>query len=236
MRFLLALSFIVLCVSFWKRNDFPDDIPLQPQLTQEPRQTAVNRASFQTEFNDVQYEISPLYEYELYGLVVSYRHHDGDAMLHESWNDHLNMADLCVVWQDSASTPFLNKLTFWNGQFTCNVSAPDQQSWASFNMHQLSNNHLISDRPEIRKQIEDVSIGDQIYIKGWLSSYKNEFGNSRGTSTRRDDGGNGACETIYVSEFQILRSMENGWQRIMYMSLVAFLILIGVYFFTPRRN
>ena len=42
-------------------------------------------------------------------------------------------------------------------------------------------------------------------MRGWLAGYSNDDGFRRGTSTTRDDTGNGACETIYVDEFQIDR-------------------------------
>jgi hypothetical protein len=57
-------------------------------------------------------------------------------------------------------------------------------------------------------------VGDQIRIKGWLSSYgvaKNGklIGGKRGTSTVPNDTGNGACETIYLQTIHILKSMDN---------------------------
>ena len=58
----------------------------------------------------VDYRVEPLFSYELYGLVVSYRQHDGESSMHRWSNDHLNMADVCVVWSDTAFSPTLRKL------------------------------------------------------------------------------------------------------------------------------
>lgn len=54
-------------------------------------------------------------------------------------------------------------------------------------------------------------IGDYIHIKGMLASYRNPANHFfRGTSTVRTDKGNGACETIYVSEFEVLNKANSG--------------------------
>ena len=65
--------------------------------------------------------------------------------MHRLADDHLNMLDVCVVWGSNTSSAQLGKPDFWNGVFTCNVKTRDQAAWESFDMYQLSNNHLISD-------------------------------------------------------------------------------------------
>ena len=186
--------------------------------------------------NDIEYEIQPLYDYEIYGLVVSYEHHDGNYNLHKRRADHINVADFCVVWGENASSGYLDKIDFWNGQFTCNYSTRDQQAWDSFNTNQISNNHLLTDYKYVQKRLSKVSIGDQIRIKGWLSSYKNSKGSSRGTSITRDDQGNGACETIYVQELDILRSYTSNWRKLMYLSLVLLIFALVWYLKTPHQR
>ncbi|MDH3899639.1 MAG: hypothetical protein OEU51_01170, partial [Gammaproteobacteria bacterium] len=46
---------------------------------------------------------------------------------------------------------------------------------------------------------------------------------SRGTSTTRDDTGNGACETIYLKQFEILQPLDNGWRTLMSLALAGVL-------------
>ena len=208
---------------------------LEAQLKDPPVQAGITKKPFTVEMNQVLYQVQPLYDYSLYGLVVSYSHHDGDSMLHKLWNDHLNTADVCVVWSHTAFDLNLNDYTFWNGQFTCNIKTSDSAAWARFDMTQLSNNHLLSDDKLIRDQINDISVGDQIYIKGWLSEYASEGGSKRGTSITRNDTGNGACETIFVTEFDILRSSPNSWRKLMYLSLMLFLGTIGYHFLSPYK-
>ena len=59
-----------------------------------------------------------------------------------------------------------------------------------------------------------------------LSNYGSGDGGTRGTSTTRDDTGNGACETIYVKEFTIIKSMDNIWRQIMPFAWIALFISV----------
>jgi hypothetical protein len=102
-------------------------------------------------------------------------------------------------------------------------------------MNQLSNNHLISADPFVRDRIADVRIGDQIRIKGQLARYGAVGGGLRGTSTTRDDTGDGACETILVEEFNIVAPGFSGWRAAMWTSLVVLLAALVVHFRLPYR-
>ncbi len=217
------LSSILLLASCWHRNDFPVDMPVEKVLEDMPVQKTVKETPFHVTREGVRYEVSPLYSYDLKGLVVSYEHHDGNYSVHRLWNDHLNVADICVLWGDNVRGPDLNAFKFWNGEFTCNFTTADQQAWEQFRPSRLSNNHLLAVDSLVRNTIEKVRVGDQVRIRGWLASYSNDQGFSRGTSITREDEGNGACETIYVQDMRILRSMESGWRRLMDFSLFGFI-------------
>ena len=232
---IIIASFLLLVVSFWNRNELPRDIAILPALSDEPRQAATRMSAFDAVFNDVTYRVEPEYEYELHGMIVSFRHHDGKSRMHLQANDHLNMLDVCVVWGSNAANPLIHQLEFWNGIFTCMVSTRDQEAWNSFDMFQLSNNHLISDDPFIRDQVKKISIGDQIRFRGYLASYSNDQGGKRGTSTTRLDTGDGACETVYVEQFEILQPARSGWRISMYGSLGVFLFATIVHFRRPYR-
>ncbi|MGJ8669852.1 MAG: hypothetical protein ACSHXK_10230 [Oceanococcus sp.] len=208
---------IVIAVLAWWWQDRFVPIPLiqhgEPLL--EPVQKATKTNPIQAQIDGVEYQVIPYYDYEIYGLVVSLRFHNGDTGLHKLWNDHLNVADFCIVWGSNASELDLNAFHFENLQFTCNYRTKDSQQWAKFRGDQLSNNHLISDDPRLRDMLMQTQIGDVIRIRGQLSHY-GEFGQApermRGTSTVRTDSGNGACETIWVQEFERLAVMPNPWR------------------------
>lgn len=232
----LAVSALVLVVAFWNRNDLPATRDLHPALAKEPKQRPLATAARTVNYAGVDYRVEPLFDYELHGLVVSYRQHDGESSMHKWSNDHLNVADVCVVWSDTAASEHLTKLEFWNGIFTCNVETRDREAWEAFKMNQLSNNHLISDDPFIRSQVEKVRVGDQIRVKGQLARY-GAVGNPalRGTSTTREDTGDGACETIYVSDFEIVRGGSGVWRTAMWVSLGALLAAAAAHFAMPYR-
>ncbi|MGH8193812.1 MAG: hypothetical protein ACREQ8_05325 [Woeseiaceae bacterium] len=230
----MLAAVLLLLVSFWKRNDIPDDIVLPPAIDEEPLQSATMREPFPVEYGGVVYRVDPQYDYDLYGLVVSYRQHDDSSRMHRLANDHLNMADLCVVWGSNARSEYLNKLDFWNGVFTCNVKTSDSAAWASFDMTKLSNNHLISNDAAIRDRVLDVKIGDQVRVRGVLASYGSGDAR-RGTSTTRRDTGDGACETIFVDQFEIVETAPGAWRTIMVLSLALAAITLIRHFRRPYR-
>jgi hypothetical protein len=231
----ISASFVWLLVSFWNRNDLPRNVEFQPEVLAEPRQTATKSGPFDAAFNGVDYLVEPEYEYDLSGMVVSFRHHDGNSRMHFRANDHLNMMDVCVVWGDSATSKLLHKLKFWNGIFTCNVKTRDQMAWDAFSMYQLSNNHLISDDDYLRDKVKDIRIGDQIRVRGYLASYSNENGGKRGTSTTRTDTGDGACETLFIEKFDIIGPATSFWRISMWVSLAILAIGLFVHFKRPYR-
>jgi hypothetical protein len=232
---LIAASALALVVCFWNRNDIPGAIEFDARLADEPLQRRITQLPQALSYAGVDYRVEPLYEYELYGLVVSYRQHDGESTMHRWSNDHLNMADVCVVWGDSAFSEHLGKLDFWNGIFTCNVHTRDSEAWASFDLSELANNHLISADPRIRERVAGVRVGDQIRVKGWLARYGAEGGSLRGTSTTRADTGDGACETILVEEFAIVERGFSRWRLGMYLSFALLVVGLAIHFALPYR-
>ena len=231
----MIASALVLAVAFWNRNDIPGAIDFHPRLQDEPRQLPIDKRPFAVPYAGVEYRVEPLYDYELYGLVVSYRQHDGEDSMHRWSKDHLNVADICVVWSDTAFAPTLGELDFWSGLFTCNVQTRDSYAWSQFNMSQLSNNHLISADPFIRDRVAEIRVGDQIRIKGALARYGAVGGELRGTSTTRRDTGNGACETILVDELEIVVPGVSRWRVAMWISLAVLVAALAVHFALPYR-
>lgn len=231
----IVTSFVVLLVSFWNRNSLPGTIDYVTRIANEPKQSASESAPFDVEWDGTQYRISPEFEYDITGMVVSFRHHDDNSRMHRLAGDHLNMLDVCVVWGDNTAGAQLEKIDFWNGIFTCNVKTRDQAAWESFDMQQLSNNHLLSDDEFLRDRVRDLQVGDQIRIRGYLASYDSP-GGRRGTSTTRTDTGDGACETIYVRQFELLARTTNVWRVAMYVAALALVVSLLLYFRRPFRS
>ncbi|MGK7294262.1 MAG: hypothetical protein ACNS61_00365 [Candidatus Wenzhouxiangella sp. M2_3B_020] len=232
---LFGAGFAGLALSWWNYDRFADEMALDPAIDEPPRQIEVARPVFTARANEVDYEIRPLYEYELTGLVVSFNRFRPGFGLHERWNDYINVADICVVWGGNARDVDLNAFDFWNGQFTCNFSTGDRRAWERFDGDELSNNHLVTDDPVIRDEIKRLRVGDQVHLRGWLSEYGQPGGPMRGTSTTRTDTGDGACETIYLSEFRILSTMETDWRRSWWISLFVLIAAVALWAVTPHR-
>ena len=230
----LCASTLALLVSFVKRNELPPARALHPALAAEPRQRPTATKPFTAEYSGVRYAVEPQYEYELHGVIVSYRRHDGESTMHRRANDRLNVADLCVVWGDTAASPHLTKIEFWNGIFTCNFRTSDSTAWASIRPEQISNNHLLSADDVVRDRVAGVGIGDQIRIRGWLASYDSGAG-KRGTSTTREDVGDGACETIFVTELEVVAHAPGRWRAGLYASLAVLVLCLVVHFRLPYR-
>jgi len=81
----------------------------------------------------------------------------------------------------------------------------------------------------------EARTGDQVHFKGYLAEYKLEDGSfERGTSVSRDDQGNGACETVFVTDFEILQSANDWWWLTYYyvrFILISCLVLLFILFF-----
>ncbi len=65
-----------------------------------------------------------------------------------------------------------------------------------------------------------VRKGDQVHLKGWLVSYGiKDTPYRRVSSTTRTDRGNGACETIFVTDFEVLKKANEEWHVLFKLSL-----------------
>ncbi len=124
--------------------------------------------------------------------------------------------------------------------WTCWVASRGTGSAATFATDQLSNNHLLTQDPLIRRALKSAEIGDQVRLRGKLARYSHAGGFQRGTSTSRTDQGNGACETVYLEAFEITRKANTGW-RLVYRSsvttaLAALLVLTVLFFGSMARG
>ncbi|HXK58093.1 MAG TPA: hypothetical protein PLZ16_15755 [Gammaproteobacteria bacterium] len=183
----------------------------------DPIQTDTSVEPFEIVSNDIVYTINPLHDYQLHGVVVSFHDSDSwwDIYHRRSWQDFINVKDICVIWGDNVTSGVYQKMAFKNSTWTCWASWPDRETGSHFSMHQLSNNHLLVSDPHIREIADRIEIGDQIRLEGLLASYSHSNGKfTRGTSTSRTDTGNGACETVYVNELEIVGKANPGWRRI----------------------
>jgi hypothetical protein len=218
----LALTgLLAVAGGWWLRDRLPSPERVLASALMAPRQTPLEPGEEEAStitVDGIVYTIQPLFRYELQGLVVSEsesRHWLNIS--HARWNDSLNVKDLCLIWGRNVTSGIYQKMDFWSGDFTCFCefkvnSGPED--WTQFREDQISNNHLLPATPALRRRMLQVRRGDQIRLTGFLAEYQHSNGAfHRGTSITRDDTGNGACETILVTDFEMLQRAPRIWHH-----------------------
>jgi len=237
---LMIGSLLLGIVSFFKKDSLPAPEGLRAELSQEPRQLAVQKALLRAEVKGVQYSIQPRYSYDLYGLVVSL--HDSDAWwdyAHREWGDHVNVVDFCVVWGENVRGGAYRSLSYWNDQWTCWFKTDSDAAWSAFDSTAISNNHLVTDDPSVARELRKVRIGDQVHFRGYLVDYsavRNGVATTpRVSSIVRNDSGQGACEVVYVETLEVLASPNRTWHLALKLSLYVLLASLIVWAFLPPK-
>ncbi len=206
-KWLFLGGLVVMGLTYFSKDALPEPEYYDPAYLENPAQRPTSLRPFETSVNGEQYRIQPKFDYELHGVVVSYHDADalGDIWHHDRWKDFLNVRDLCVIWGDNVRSGVYRQMDFDNDSWTCWAYWPDRATASRFSMTQLSNNHLLTDDPEVKRALMAAEPGDHIRFKGVLATYANPGnGFERGTSISRTDTGNGACETVYLQDFDIV--------------------------------
>jgi hypothetical protein len=237
---LLLAGLVAIAASLWMRHTLPEPHQTLPALQVEPLQVAATQSPFLVSAGGVSYTVRPLYRYAIQGLVVS-RHDTGvwwDLLHRKDWNDHLNVVDLCLIWGANLRNDAYRAIRFWNEVFTCNAGTDSAQTWARFDENALSNNHLLASDPRLVRLLRRVRPGDQVSIRGYLAEYAHDQGRPfrRGTSTVRTDRGNGACETIWVTEATLLREANRGWRALLPAGIGLIVLAVLLWWFLPMSR
>jgi len=200
----------------WMEDSLPGPDRVLPSIGFAPLQGPTDAVPFEFEYKGKRCEVRPVASYEITGLVVSH-------------NDIRSFSD---IYHDAA----YRDVEFWSGPFTCYWSRLPE---TRFRRSEISNNHLITDRPEIREALEGVHRGDQVRLRGLLVDYRMEdWGDfwRRSSTTRRD----ALCEVVFLEELDVLERHRPSWHaagRTAKALLVLFpLVWIGVAIVDARRG
>jgi hypothetical protein len=222
----LALPVLALLwgLSLWQRGYRISPQKIHKELYQDPRQSPIKRQKFHLTYRGTKYIVQPVARYELWGLVVT-TNKIGSMWDAYHTKDSVDTRDLCVIWGDNLRDDDFHRVSFKSGSWTCYFRYP---GGVRFRHNQLSNNHLITDRQEIRDRIASVRQGDQIQLQGWLANYAPAQATNRWrrSSTTRNDTGNGACEVIFVRQFNILARGTPLWYALSTFALVGFVLVL----------
>jgi hypothetical protein len=235
---LFYASVALAATGWWKSSALPDAKNVVASVNDEPLQTPTQLPDFKVQAGGVEYRIKPLFDYEISGVVVS--KHNADTWwdwIKKASNDHLNVTDLCVVWGANATSGVSDKVSFSSGQWTCNFETSSREVFESFDLTKISNNHLLTNDAAIAKVLTQARVGDQVFIKGQLAEYRHSAGFEffRGTSTVRTDGGNGACETIFVREARVLKAGGERWRAAYWAGIVGLVLAVLAWLVLPAR-
>lgn len=242
-KWIMLISGFCLIYCWYYKDVLPTpNFYLSSQLN-DPKQTKTSHPSFTIETHDQSYMLTPLFDYELEGVVVTYNNAEqfGNIWHTKRWKDFINLKDLCVIWGKNVVDGIYQDMSFSSDSWTCWASAKDFATWQNFSMTQLSNNHVLIDNDEIKQKIMSTENGDQIRFAGMLVNYKNLNNNyQRNSSTVRTDTGNGACEVVYIASFEIIKKANKNireWYKIL--KVVATLSTLSYFLllcFTPKNS
>jgi hypothetical protein len=202
----------------YRKNQLPIRNVFPAIARQEPRQAATQRSPFTVTVNGQTHTVTPLFNYEISGLIVSC---EFCKMLADYRHDYLNVMDAGLIWGSNLNSDVYSKMKFYTDGVWLRYHTYDHDAWRKFDMNKLSNNHLLCTDPALKEKIKALKRGDLVTIKGCLVSYTLPYG-SRGSSTVRTDQGNGACETVWVDALIILEHGNKNWHLIYKISLSVF--------------
>lgn len=208
---LLLPALVIFVLAWQQRQRLPRPAAIRSELARAPLQSPTDRAPFHFSYRGNSYEVRPMAEYQLWGLIVTHNDIQGITdTAHDA--DSVDTRDICVLWGSNLAASDYLKASYSSGNWTCHVEYP---AGTRIEFTELSNNHLITADDEIRQQINHLQVGDQVYLKGALVGYRDPRlqGESwRNSSLVRTDQGNGACEVVYVEELQVLRASNPAWR------------------------
>lgn len=226
MNFKIGVAFMIFLTSLCyyssvRRNRLPEAKFIDRSLFSEPLQTDTDEKPYVYEYRGKSYNIEPLANYEIRGLLVTHNNiHELGDIYHDK--DSEDIRDLCLIWGSNLIDNNFHKIKFWSEPFGCVYYPKTWDVAEQFNESEWSNNHLLVRSPEVAREVWKAKIGDQVYIRGALISYAESYRpNARRTSslTRHDKGQ--ACEVLMVDEFRIIKKNSRFWHSTFNFTLVA---------------
>ena len=189
-------------VKYYQSDSSLDEPPLLEMVEREP---------FVIEKYGKRFDIEPVADFDIHAVVVSKNSFQFSTIKNYLWEDHINIADFCVVWGDNARRFDLNSYGFENFDWFCKID-PGTPDFGEFDWKKLTNTHLLSEDPYVREQLLKVRPGDKIHLSGMLANYSHARDNgSRGGRNTSTVLGDSKCETVYVQYVSIDHRANPFW-------------------------
>ncbi len=217
---------------------FDQALSIHPELLQEPQQELNRDSTFPFEYRGHRYEVEPVADYLISGLVVTHNDISSIADAYHT-SDSVDFRDICLVWGTNLTSGAFRNVEYWSMPWSCHFKPKNRHAYAAFNQAELSNNHLLAADETVRSAIEKFQVGDQIQLRGKLINYwpQGQPETKRKTSLTRDDTGDGACEVLWVEAASILRPGSTGWHQVQSFGKLlltgSLALMIILFFVTP---
>lgn len=156
-----------------------------------PYQSSVYRQSWM--YGDV--EVTPRATYDIKSRILSFRPY------WFFWGRDIETRryDMCVGWGPMSDTTNIKKVTIRQSGRFCSFSWRDLELSSKEVTNNIANMHLVPATKEIDRQLKNLGIDDIVRLRGYLVDLKAPTW-SASTSLTRTDGGDGACENLWVEE------------------------------------
>src|SRR5690242_11766881 len=162
----LAVTVLAWVLAWQTTRHLPLPAEIDARLLAEPLQRETTRPNFEFQYRGVGYEVQPVATYDLYGLVVTHNDiHGISDMYHDP--DSVDTKDLCVAWGDNLRTDDYRRAHYESTAHWCFAEWP---AGTHVDLTKIANNHLVTDRDDLRKALDAVHVGDQVHFAGWLAN------------------------------------------------------------------
>ena len=143
------------------------------------------------------YRITPLAEFQTQARVLSARHYSEDR------EAALVPVDLALGWKRMSEDDILNRIEIrQNGRFYFWKTNAFPIPRAEIET-QSTNMHLIPADEVIEESLKSVQPGDIVVFNGYLVEVRAQDNWRWRSSLTRSDTGDGACELVYVTSFEV---------------------------------
>jgi hypothetical protein len=181
----------VVCWTLFRPLPFPDGVAAPAA----PRQTPLARAK---PFFSQGYEVTPVAGFDCEALVLSARHY--------SWGRtaHFAPVDLALGWGPMSDGRVVRRIRvnqfnrfyhWWAAKLPLPAREIETHS---------ANMHLIPADGDVARAIRSARRGQRVHFDGYLVNVKAADGWTWKSSLTRDDTGWGACEVVWVKDFEVL--------------------------------
>lgn len=197
---LLFLSLVLIIIGIIIKDPFVATVSYGPGVIapDDPKQYSTSEDSFF--YNNL--EIMPQASFEIEAKVLAKKNYSSDK------ESIASPVDLALGWGRMSDEAILenidisqrNRFYFWHvDNFLIPRKEIEQHS---------ANMHMIPANGEIARQLDKVKAGELIRLNGFLVNLKRDNGWYWNSSLSRNDTGGGACEVVWVEDFEIVHKSE----------------------------